>query len=105
MVDLILAIASLNSHGHRPMTDLNIIKKRQNNKKMGIHLVNKYFGLCPLSGKKSYRKISWSLDDNVALKFDRHLGSTAADVPVKFQSDCKSLNTNLAPWRTHEIVR
>ena len=23
----------------------------------------------------------------IALKFDRHLGSTAADVPVKFQSD------------------
>ena len=34
----------------------------------------------------------------MALKFDRHLGSSAAKVPVKFQSHCKSLNLNLAAW-------
>ena len=26
-------------------------------------------------------------NSTIALKFDRHLGSSAADVPVKFQSD------------------
>ena len=31
-----------------------------------------------------------------SLKFDRHLGSNAAEVPVKFQSGWKSLNLNLA---------
>ena len=39
-----------------------------------------------------------------ALKFDRHLGSAAAEVPVKFQSDWKSLNPNLAASRLYEIL-
>ena len=29
----------------------------------------------------------WIYNDRIALKFDRHIGSTAADVPAKFQSD------------------
>ena len=41
----------------------------------------------------------------IALKFDRHLGSNAAEVPAKFQSDWKSLNPNLAASRLHEILR
>ena len=41
----------------------------------------------------------------IALKFDRHLGSTAAEVPVKFLSDWKSLNPNLAASRLREILR
>ena len=47
-------------------------------------------GLYSLSGKTSYRQILWSLEavrcfnDHIALKFDRHLGSPTADVPVKF---------------------
>ena len=36
-----------------------------------------------------------SLDYCIALKFDRHIGSSAADVPVKSQSDRTILNTNL----------
>ena len=44
-------------------------------------------------------------NDSIALKFDRHLGSTAAEVPVKFQSDWKCLNPNLAASRLHEILR
>ena len=35
-------------------------------------------------------------NDSIALKFDRHLESTAAEVLVKFQSDRKGLNPNLA---------
>ena len=27
------------------------------------------------------------LNDRITLKFDRHIGSIATDVPVKFQSD------------------
>ena len=39
------------------------------------------------------------------MKFDRHLSSTAADVPVRVQSDRESLNLNLAASRIHEILR
>ena len=37
-----------------------------------------------------------TLNSYIALKFDRHIGSTAAEVPVKFQSDRTILNTNIA---------
>ena len=54
-------------------------------------------GLYSLSGKTSYRQISWSLEaarfaccnGRIALKFDRHIGSNAAEVPAQFQSDWK----------------
>ena len=39
------------------------------------------------------------------MKFDRHIGSTAAEVPVKFQSDRIILNKNLAASRLYEILR
>ena len=42
---------------------------------------------------------------SIALKFDRHFGSIAADVPVKFQSDTTILSTNLVASRLHEILR
>ena len=35
------------------------------------------------------------MNNHIVLKFDRHLGSDAADEPVKFQSDWESLS-NLA---------
>ena len=35
----------------------------------------------------------------------KHSHYRAADVPVKFHSDWKSLNPNLAPSRLHEILR
>ena len=38
------------------------------------------------------------------MKFNRYLGSGAADVPVKFQSDGNSLNPNLAVSRLREIL-
>ena len=46
-----------------------------------------------------------TLNCRLALKFDRHIGSTAAEVPVKFQSDRTILNTNLAASRLYEILR
>ena len=41
----------------------------------------------------------------IALTFDRHIGSTAAEVPVKFHSDRTILNTNLAASRLYEVLR
>ena len=46
-----------------------------------------------------------NLNCRIALKFDRHIGSTAAEVPVKFPSDRTILNTNLAASRLYEILR
>ena len=43
-------------------------------------------------------------DDRIALKFDKHLGSVAAEVPV-IKSDWKSLNPKLAALILHEILR
>ena len=44
-------------------------------------------------------------NNRIALKFDRHLGSGAAEVPVKFQSDWKSSSVNLVASRLCEILR
>ena len=44
-------------------------------------------------------------DYRIALKFDRHLGSPRAEVPVKIQSDWKGVNPNLAASRLHGILR
>ena len=51
------------------------------------------------------RKVSKPLNCRIALKFDRHIDSTAAEVPVKFQSDRTILNTNIAASRLYEILR
>ena len=63
-----------------------------------------------LSGKTSYHQISRSREigcynDRIPLKFDRQLDSGAAELPVKFQSNWKSLNPSLATSRLHEILR
>ena len=70
-------------------------------------------GLYSLSGKKSYRKISWSLEAArfgfklfaIALKFGRYLGSAAAEVPVKCQTDTTIATSNLVASTLHEIWR
>ena len=49
---------------------------------------------------KSRSRESGCFNDRVALKFDRHLDSPAAEVHAKFQSDWKSLNPNLAASRS-----
>ena len=39
------------------------------------------------------------------MKFDRYIGSTAAGIPVKFQSDTIIITPNLAASRLREIWR
>ena len=41
----------------------------------------------------------------IAIKYDRHLGSRAAEMPVKFQIDTIIMTSNLAASRLHEIRR
>ena len=36
---------------------------------------------------KSRSREIWCYKDHIALKFDRHIGSAAVEVPVEFQSD------------------
>ena len=43
-------------------------------------------------------------NDGITLNFDRHLGSTAAVGPDKFQSNWNSLNLNLAASRLNDIL-
>ena len=72
-------------------------------------------GLYSLSGKTSYRQISRSLeaarlDVTIIVSLWNLTGISAAllraaEVPVKFQSDWKSLNPNLVASRLHEILR
>ena len=72
--------------------------------------IDSNLGLYSLSGKTSYRQISWSLE---AARLDVALvvslwnltGTSAAQVPAKFQSDWKSSNPNLTASRLHEILR
>ena len=44
-----------------------------------------------------------SVNYRIALKFDRHLGSSAAEMPVKFQSDTMIQNSHPAASRLREI--
>ena len=41
----------------------------------------------------------------VALKFKRHIDSSAAEMPYKFQSDTIIITSNLAATRLHEILQ
>ena len=68
-----------------------------------------YLGLYSLSGGTSYGKKPRDdgigcYNDPIALKINWRIDSTAAEVPVKFQNDWKSLNQNLTVWRLHEIL-
>ena len=54
-------------------------------------------GLYSLSGWTSYRKISWSPNPR------EFMDSSAAEMPVKFQSDTIIIISNLAASRLHEI--
>ena len=47
----------------------------------------------------------WGLNILIALKFDRPLGSSAAEMPVKFQNDTVIRTSNLVASRLHEIWR
>ena len=74
---------------------------------------SKLQGLYSLSGKMSYRKISWSFEATgfgfrlfqSLRKVDSRIGSTTAEIPAQFQSDAIIITSNLAAWRLHEIWR
>ena len=67
-------------------------------------LFTKRRNVLPQDREKS-RSREMGYSDRIALKFDRHLRSAAAEEPVKFQSDWISLNTNLSTSRLQEISR
>ena len=60
--------------------------------------------LMPNLVKSQNREIG-CYNDTITLKLDRLLGSIVAEVPVKFQSDWKSLNPNFGASRLHEILQ
>ena len=68
-------------------------------------LFTKRYDVLPPNLVKSRSREIGCCNGRIALKFDKYLGSVAADVPVKFQSNWKSLNPNLAASRLHEILR
>ena len=70
-------------------------------------------GLYSLSGRITYRKISWILKAvklgfklfQTALKFERPHSNSAVEMPVKFQSDMIIMISNLTALRLREIWR
>ena len=54
---------------------------------------------------KSRSREIGNLNYHGALRFDRYIGCSATDVPVKFQSDRTFLNTNLAASRLCQILQ
>ena len=79
--------------------------------KIGFHfppmpwtLFTKRMEFLPQDIVKSRSREIGCYNERTALVFDRYIGSIAADVPVKFQSDWKSLNPNLAASGLHEIL-
>ena len=68
-------------------------------------LFTKQYDVLPPNLVKSWSRETGCYGDRMAPKFDRHLGSTAADVPLKFKNDWKSLSPNLAASKLHEILQ
>ena len=67
-------------------------------------LFTKRYDVLPPNLVKSRSREIGCYNDRFALKVNRHLGSGAAEVPVKFQNDGTSLNPNLAASRLREIL-
>ena len=75
-------------------------------------MVSWILGPVSISDKTSYCKILWSNEAArlvvlfiASLKFNKHIGSTAAEVPVSFQSDCTILDEILAASRLCKILQ
>ena len=45
----------------------------------------------------------WVYTFPITLKFDRHLSSWAAEMPVNFQIDIIIITSNLRAWRLNEV--
>ena len=53
---------------------------------------------------KSRSRETGSLNNRMALKFERHINRSTAEMLVKFQSDRTIVDTNLTESRLHEIL-
>ena len=73
--------------------------------KIGGLLFTKRTDVLPQDLMKPRNRAIGCYNDRIARKFDRHFGSAFAEVPLKFQSDWKSLNVNLVASRLHEILQ
>ena len=79
----------------------------------GVYIwITWYQGPVSISDKTSYHDISQNLEGarsgvniDIAFRFDRHIDSSAADVPVNFQSYRTIFNANLAASRFCEILQ
>ena len=72
---------------------------------LGLYSLSRRTDVLPHDLGKSRSREIGCYNDHIALNFDRHIGSVAAEVPVKFRSDWKNLNPNRAASRIHEILR
>ena len=82
---------------------------------LNLFLIQDYDSKWPIDAEPEVRRLTAKsrevskplrdYTDRVALEFNRHHSSAAADEPVKFQSDWKSLHLNLAASGLHEILR
>ena len=68
-------------------------------------LFTKCWDVLPPNPVKSQNHEVGCYNVRIALKFDRHRGSAAADVPVKFHSNQKGLNPTPAVLILDEILR
>ena len=74
-----------------------------------VEPLDTHLGLYSLSRRTSYRKISWSLTARLGFSFFQSIwnftGTTAAEVPVKFQIDTNITTSTVATSRLHQIWR
>ena len=69
-----------------------------------IHLVVRFLiGKSPEISKP--RHIDLELFDKTILNFDKHLSSSAAEAPVKFQTDMIIVTPNLLAWWHCKILQ
>ena len=68
-------------------------------------LFTKRTDVFPQDFVKSRSREIWIYTFPIALKIDRHLGSSTAAMPVKFQSDTNIITSNCVASRLHEILR
>ena len=70
-----------------------------------VPLFTKRVDILPQDLVKTRSRAIGSYNHRIAMKFDRRLDSAAAETPVEFQGDRKSLSLNHAASRLHEILR
>ena len=70
----------------------------------GLFLLSGKTDVLPPNLAKSRSHEFGYYNDRIVLKFDRHLGCGAAEVPVNFQSGWKSLNPTLAASKLRETL-